>query len=170
MPDLHYAGRYRIELGGAEAIGGLGTQELRLRNCPGADQVTIVVADGSGPLPPTCSEPGNRAAPPAPGGRRVRCPRGNSRSVRCARTTLANGRPVFQVVGTRRNERLVGTRGRDVIVCGAGADRVRARGGNDTIRCGPGRDRIRCGRGRDRLARDRRDYVRRSCERSIRRA
>ena len=52
VPDLHYAGRYRIEVGGAEAIGGLGTQELRLRNCPGANQVTIVVADGSGRAAP----------------------------------------------------------------------------------------------------------------------
>jgi hypothetical protein len=169
VPDLHYADGYGVEVTGAEAIGGLGTQELRLRNCPGAGHVTIVILPGTAALPRTCSEPGG-AAPPAPGGTRVRCPRGNSRSVRCARTTLANGRRVFQVVGTRRRERLVGTRGRDLIVCGAGRDRVRARGGNDRIRCGPGRDRVRCGPGRDRADVDRRDYFRRSCERRIRRA
>lgn len=188
VPDLHYGGSYRVEARGAEAISGLGSAELVLRNCPGADEVTIVITNGNGPLPPTCSEAGDPAAPPPPGGKRVRCPRGNSPSVRCARTTRADGRPVFQVVGTRRSERLVGTRGRDVIVCGAGADVVRARAGSDVIRCGPGRDRIRagrgadlvlagagrdrvrCGLGRDRAGRDRRDYLRRSCERALRRA
>ena len=142
----------------------------------------MTIADGQGALPVTCSEQGSQANPAPPGGRRVRCPRGNSRTVRCFRTTLANGLRVLQVVGTRRNERIVGSRGRDVMVCGAGNDRVRARSGPDTIRCGPGRDRIkagdgadnvfpgtgrdrvRCGRGRDRTRAARRDLIGRSCE------
>jgi endoglycosylceramidase len=160
VPDLHYGGRYRVELQGAEAIGGLGTQELRLRNCPGADEVALVVADGAGAPPLSCARQG----------RRVRCPRGNSRSVRCTRRTLANGRRLLRVVGTRRNERLVGTNGRDVLRAGGGRDRVRARRGRDRVRTRDGRrDRVRCGGGRDLARADRRDRIGRTCERVIRR-
>jgi endoglycosylceramidase len=186
VPDLHFGSTYHVDVRGAEAIGGLGTQELLLRGCPGVLEVAVTVADDPGPLPDTCSEQGGQANPRPPGGRRVRCPRGNSRSVRCFRTTLANGVGVLQVVGTRRHERLAGARGRDAIVCGAGNDRARGRAGPDTIRCGPGRDRIRagdgpdrvfpgtgrdrvsCGRGRDRTRASRADVVGSSCERVAR--
>ena len=151
VPDLHFNGRYKVEMRGGEAIGGLGSQELLVRACPAAGEVGVTIADGLGSLPVTCSEQGSQANPPAPGGRRVRCPRGNSRTVRCARTTLADGTRVLQVVGTRRHERLAGSRGRDVMVCGAGNDRLRGRAGPDTVRCGPGRDRIRAGDGADRV-------------------
>jgi hypothetical protein len=152
VPDLHFGRDYRVALQGGELVGGLGTQVLRLRACPGAAAVTVEVTDEAPAPALTCPERaggGGPASPPQPGGTRVKCPRGNSPSVRCSRTTLADGRAALQVVGTRRSELLVGTRGVDVIVCGAGNDRALGRGGRDTIRCGPGNDRIWTGPGAD---------------------
>jgi endoglycosylceramidase len=153
VPALHYGPEYRVALTGAEQVGG-GGQLFGVRACAGAAAVTVEVTDEAPATPLTCAERGGAggggpSAPPAPGGTRVRCPRGNSAGVRCSRTTLADGRSALQVVGTRRSEQLVGSRGRDVIVCGAGRDRVVARAGADTIRCGPGNDRIWTGAGAD---------------------
>jgi endoglycosylceramidase len=185
---LQYGRRYRVVLARAELTGGLDTQRLVLRSCPGAQVVELTVMPGRSRNLLTCAEQpvgvggGGPAAPPSPTGRRRSCPRGNSRSVRCSRTTLASGRRANLIVGSARPESVVGTRGRDVIVCGSGGDRVRAGRGNDRIRCGPGRDRIDAGRGNDRIfggsgrdrvecgsGRDRalgfgRDTVRTSCE------
>ena len=157
VPRLHYPGGYRAEVKRGELVGGLGTQRLRVRACPGRKSVVLTVAPGRTTHPLTCAERpvgrrgGGPAAPGRPTGRRRRCPRGNSRTVRCSRTTLAGGRRVNLIVGTQASEKLVGTRRRDVVVCGAGRDRVRARAGRDRVRCGPGADRIRAGAGRDRV-------------------
>ena len=45
VPRLHYGDAYRATVRGAEISGGLGTQVVRLRNCPGADSVTITITD-----------------------------------------------------------------------------------------------------------------------------
>jgi endoglycosylceramidase len=151
VPALHFGDRYRVDLAGAELVGGLGTQLLRVRACPGAAAVSMTVTDEAPADTLTCPERGRAGTPPAPSGRRIRCPRGNSRTVRCSRTTLANGRPATQIVGTRHHERLVGTRGADIMVCGAGNDRAGARGASDVIRCGAGHDLVVAGAGRDRV-------------------
>ena len=189
VPRLHYGRRYRAEVAGGELVGGLGTQRLRLRACPGREAVELSVTDGRSSVQLTCPEQpagpsgGGPAAPVRPVGRLRRCPQGSSKTVRCSRTTLADGRRATLIVGSPRRETLTGTRGTDVIVCGSGGDRVRARSGDDTIRCGPGRDlistgrgsdrifpgpgadRVNCGAGRDRVAVDRRDTIRPSCAR-----
>jgi hypothetical protein len=157
VPRLHYPDGYLVKVSGGELVGGLGSQRLRVRACPGRRVVRLTVTAGLTTRALTCAErPAGRAGggpanPRPPTGRRRRCPPGNSATVRCSRTTLARGERATLIVGTPKGERLVGTRGRDVMVCGAGRDRVRARAGDDTIRCGPGRDRIRPGRGTDRV-------------------
>jgi endoglycosylceramidase len=157
VPRLHYPRRYRAELAGGELIGGLGTDLLVLRACPGRAAVELTVTAAKAAESLTCSEQpagadgGGPGAPARPTGRSRRCPRGNSRTVRCSRTTLADGRRATLIVGTRAREALVGTPGRDVIVCGSKRDRVRAGSGDDTIRCGSGGDRIAAGRGNDRI-------------------
>jgi hypothetical protein len=192
VPRLHYGRRYRAEVAGGELVGGLRTQRLLVRACPGREAVELEVADGRSGVQLTCPEQpagrsgGGPAEPGRPAGRLRRCPRGNSKSVRCSRTTLADGRRATLIVGSPRRETLTGTRGTDVIVCGSRRDRVRARSGSDTIRCGPGRDliasgrgrdrifpgpgadRVRCGAGRDRVAAERRDRIGRSCRRGRR--
>jgi endoglycosylceramidase len=189
VPRRHYGRRYRVQLTRGELTGGLGTQRLVLRSCPGARSVELTMTRGRSRNLLTCAEQpagageGGPAAPSPPTGRRRRCPRGNSRSIRCSLTTLADGRRANLIVGTPRPESLVGTRGRDVIVCGSGRDSVRARSGKDRIRCGPGADRISagkgndlvfggpgrdradCGAGRDRTTAYGPDTIRRSCER-----
>jgi endoglycosylceramidase len=189
VPRLHYGRRYRIGLAGGEVTGGLDSQHLRLRACPGARETSLTVTAGRSWNLLLCAEQplghgeGGPAAPARLTGRRRSCPPGNSRSVRCSRTTLASGRRATLLVGGTGSERLVGTRGRDVIVCGSGSDRVRGRAGADRIRCGPGgdriqagggndrvfggpgRDRVACGPGRDRASSYGRDVIRRSCER-----
>ena len=140
VPELHYGGDYRVAVQGGELVGGLGTQLLRVRACPGAAEVIVEVTDEAPVALVPCT-----ALP----GARVRCPRGNSPTVRCTPITVAGGRAALRVVGTRRAELLVGARGDDVIVCGAGGDRVLGRGGKDTIRCGAGNDRIWTGPGND---------------------
>jgi endoglycosylceramidase len=47
VPRLHYGGAYRVAIRGAEITGGLGTQLIRLRACPGADSVSLTVTDQS---------------------------------------------------------------------------------------------------------------------------
>ncbi len=158
VPQLHYGTDFRVTLTGGEQLGGA-PQLVVVRACRGAAAVSVELTDEAPGTALTCPERagggagaggGGPSAPAAPGGKRVRCPRGNSPTVRCSRTTLASGESVLQVVGTRRPERLVGSRRKDVIVCGAGNDRAVARAGADTIRCGPGADRISAGNGADR--------------------
>ena len=157
VPRLRYPRGYLVKVAGGELVGGLGSQRLHVRACPGRRAVRLTVSPGRTTGALTCSERpvgrdgGGPANPRPPTGRRRRCPPGNSPTVRCSRTTLAGGGRATLIVGSPKGERLVGTRGRDIVVCGAGRDRVRARAGDDTIRCGPGRDRIHAGPGTDRV-------------------
>ncbi|MGI8805732.1 MAG: CehA/McbA family metallohydrolase [Thermoleophilaceae bacterium] len=76
------------------------------------------------------------------------------------RDCVRGGRGADEVRGGRGRDLLRGSRGRDDVRAGAGNDRIRSRDGK--------RDLVGCGRGRDRVAADRRDRVRRSCERVAR--
>ena len=74
---------------------------------------------------------------------------------------LSGGAGNDRLAGNRGDDVLTGDSGRDSIFGAEGADRINARDGfADTIACGPGRDRV--------IA-DRRDRVRRDCERVSRR-
>lgn len=75
---------------------------------------------------------------------------------------LGGGRDADKLVGGAGNDRLRGGRGTDKLVGGGGNDRLSARDGV--------RDRVVCGRGkRDRAKVDRKDKVRKNCERVKRR-
>ncbi len=79
---------------------------------------------------------------------------------------LAGGRGKDNLRGQGGNDRLLGGGGRDKISGGRGKDRVRGGKGNDRLAGGPGRDTLNCGAGRKDVAvADRKDRVRRSCER-----
>jgi Ca2+-binding RTX toxin-like protein len=66
-----------------------------------------------------------------------------------------------RIAGNRGDDRITGDSGRDTIFGAEGRDRINARDGStDTIACGPGRDTVTA---------DRRDRVRRDCERVSRR-
>jgi uncharacterized repeat protein (TIGR01451 family) len=74
------------------------------------------------------------------------------------------------IAGTSQSEKICGRRGADRIRPGEGFDRIRAGRGNDVVYGRDHeRDTISCGPGRDRVVADRRDVVRRDCERVSRR-
>jgi hypothetical protein len=74
---------------------------------------------------------------------------------------LKGNRGRDRVKGNGDEDEVSGGKGRDNLIGGGGKDKIKARGG--------GRDRVRCGKGKDKAVVDRRDRVRKDCERVRRR-
>jgi endoglycosylceramidase len=56
VPSLQFGAGYGVAVTGAEVAGGLGTQHLLLRNCPGAPSVEVTVTAVPTTALPSCSE------------------------------------------------------------------------------------------------------------------
>lgn len=67
VPSLHFGTDYRVTLSGAEVAGGLGTQHLLLRNCPGAGLVDATVSTDPTTAVPSCAEQAAAAQGPGSG-------------------------------------------------------------------------------------------------------
>ncbi len=134
VPRLHYGASYRATVRGAEVRGGLGTQVLRLRNCPGADSVTVTITDGSSQDVPGCAEQAARRLPCLARGLRIKR-RGIGRarlgtrlaSLGRQRRIVRRGRRVTRFCVTRGGRFLVGShRGRiDFVATTARGHRTR---------------------------------------------
>jgi Ca2+-binding RTX toxin-like protein len=182
LPQRHYGSDYRVEVSGAEVVGGLGTQVLRLRNCPGMATVRVAVTDEASVQPPACVEQSE-----APGGRCANAVNGTQGPDRLAGTSDGDrifgfaGRDVLR--GVEGDDCLWGQRGRDRLGGGTGEDALKGARGRDRLRGGLGfdvieggvntdvirardgtRDAVDCGPGNDRVRADARDSLR-SCER-----
>jgi endoglycosylceramidase len=168
VPQRHYGDDYRVELSGAEVVSGLGTQELTLRNCPGAATVQVVVTAEKPAAPSSCIDQGV-AAGARPGGPCANRIVGTPRRDRLVGTAA----PDF-IVGLGERDRLGGGPGDDCLSGNRGGDRLRGgpgfdllRGGADPDRIGAadgGPDIIYCGSGEDRVRADERDRLK-DCER-----
>jgi endoglycosylceramidase len=146
VPRLHYGGAYRVAVRGAQITGGLGTQLLRLRNCPGADSVSVTVSDRSPGETLTCAEQAAGRLPCVPRRLRVSHRRiGSARlgarlsSLRRRYRTVRRGRRAWRFCVRGGGRFLVGSkRGRIDLVASTAR-------GHRTRRVGPG-SRLRRGR------------------------
>jgi Ca2+-binding RTX toxin-like protein len=86
------------------------------------------------------------------------------------RDSLIGGEGNDRLDGGEGNDRIWGQPGNDVLTGGRGGDRLSGQQGNDRINARDGaRDRVLCGAGKDRAIVDKKDLVRRGCERVSRR-